>query len=96
MVLRPIGALDVEVGAQKIMQALRRVQHVRVRVATREEGHAVLARPRQGGQLFVEGGLLDRVWLVGAVERNGRGLIERKAHHDQRAEHIRPDQRAVG
>ena len=79
------------------MHALRRLVHVVVGFARRVVPLVMLARPRQRGEFAMHGvcgcGLCR---TIGGVERQRRRAGERRAHHRDRAEHVRPDQRAPG
>ena len=93
----PIGALVVEIAAQKGMDALRAMPHVGVGRARRIIPLVMLARPVQPCQRGMDVGLGScPPRRVGGVERQFRRTGERRAHQRQRTEHIRPHQRAPG
>ena len=96
LVLRPVGALVVVVGAQEGVHALRAVPHVGVgrRGSSSTTGNACAAGRSAASAAWMSArrGAPRR----GGVERQRRRTGERRAHQHDRAEHVRPHQRAPG
>ena len=84
------------VGAQEIMHALRRAVHVVVRLARRVVPLVMFSRARQRRQIAVNGIIDGLGGFVHRVEGQRWRAAERRAHHDDRAKHVGPDQRAPG
>ena len=78
------------------MHALRRVVHVVVGLARRVVPLVMFSRARQRGQFAMNGIIGGLGGLVHRVERQRWRAAERRAHHDDRAKHVGPDQRAPG
>ena len=95
LVVRPVGALVVVVGAQEGVHALRAVPHVGVGRARRVVPLVVLARPRSAA---------SSSWMSIAARSRGRRPCRTAAGgppngaliSTTRAEHVRPHQRAPG
>ena len=102
LILLPVRALVVVVGAQEGVDALRTVAHVVVGLARRVVPLVVLARARQRGQFRVNvgsGRACRRASLrrsVGGVERQRGRARKRSAHQHHGAEHVRPHERTPG
>src|SRR6516162_4612782 len=95
MVLFPVGALVMEIGAQKIVDTLAAMPHLSIGWPGRIIPLIMLARPRQGRQRLVDGRAPgNRRWFSVGGERQLRRPSEWRAHQSQRAEYIGPHQRA--
>ena len=96
LVVFPVRALVMIVGAQEIMHALRRAVHVGVGLARRIVPLIMFARPRQCRELAMHGILRASASAARprCLERQRRRTCERRAHQRDRSEHIGPHQRA--
>ena len=103
LVVRPVGALDVQVAAQEGGEALGRRVPLQRGDGRRVGPPVVLPRLGQLGQLALD---VDAAGAGGAgaggavavrdVEGQTRVLLERVGHHDHAPEQVRPHQRAHG
>ena len=94
----PVRALEVKVGTQKVMHALRRLQHVGVGLWSRIVPAVVAARARQGGQRLIQGrdrGHWRRL-VVRRVKRQSRSTTKWCAHQRNGLKNVRPDQCTPG
>lgn len=96
-VVLPVGTLRMIVCSEEGTKSLRRVQHVVVGLPRPVPALVELARAWQGGQLRIEGIVALR-WresgsAPGVAWKGGRSR-KRRAHHNDRAEDIRSDERA--
>lgn len=92
-VARPVGALVMEVGAQERGALCRAAGHVGRRGRGGEVPVMVLARARQTGQSGVDRILRGRSRTVREGVAGGRPR-KRRAHQDDRSEHVGPGQGA--
>ena len=94
----PVGALVMEIAAQKGVDALRAMPHLVIGRSGRVVPLVMLARLVKLGQgrvdVLVRRGVRRR--RLGGVEGQRRGPGEGRAHQHQRAEHVGPHQRAPG
>ena len=78
------------------MHALRRVVHVVVGLACRVVPLVMFSRARQRGEIAMNGIIDGLGGFVHRVEGQRWRATERRAHHDDGAKHVGPDQRAPG
>src|SRR5262249_59394689 len=95
LVVLPVRALVMVVGAQEIMHALRRAGHVAIGLARRVVPLIMFARPRQRSELAMHGIFGRRLGrFVGGVEGELWRGAPRGAPHRNAAGHVGAPPRA--